>query len=855
MNINTQDIINDIKSTPGFQEMIDGFIKNALQMVFDIKTDCSIDNQSLSYSELLKLASVFALSDDNQDKKLAYIITIYTWLACNAEMPNIIHPVKVILSRLSNFPAIQLLEQRTTLAQNSDCPLTKNTNIFSALEIMGRQIGNSINFLDKVILTDFQKELWDYLDANNSVSFSAPTSAGKSFVLKQYVIKKITATDTSKILYILPTRALINETITDLRKYIKDHNLSDEILLTSIPTNKSSAHKIIYLLTQERASVLVDNTPDIKFDLIVVDEAQSISSSQRGIILQNVLHDILGQNDTPVVFSCPFVKNMRFFNEIFGKDIKIIQNQNSTVVQNLITLNIKDSKINLVLITDKQNIKIGSIECERKKSSIPQRKNRLAFFAKKFTKIGDKSIIFANGPDDAEQIANLLYDEMPDIELDQATLDLIEHIKTHLHKDFSLALMLKHGIAFHYGNLPTNVRACIEDIFKNPNGSIKFLICTSTLLEGVNLPAQNIFIESPEKGSGKDKTIISPHEFWNLAGRAGRLAKDFYGNVFLINYQNWDEQLADAPKEDIVKSSLYDTIYDSYGDIVKYLSAPNETKISPSIESAVNKMYSEYKRGKLSFFLNNSSNILSESQKRDLHDLLEKLDKSFISLPASLLRKNPHISIINQQKLYNYLLQLAETDDFELYFPTHPTDGLGYPTLKNIMNVSAEYLSLKQISSKHINRLVVLSSQWMKGIPIASMIKNTLDYESKTPKPKKVNTVVRNILEFVERDIRFNFMIRIKCYVDIFSYILSQKNDQRQVPPIHLFMEMGASQQSMISFMGIGLSRPTAKALDELISNKEMNEEQAYEWLKNNVESLYSRGITGVTLSEIKKFI
>lgn len=62
--------------------------------------------------------------------------------------------------------------------------------------------------------------------------------------------------------------------------------------------------------------------------------------------------------------------------------------------------------------------------------------------------------------------------------------------------------------------------------------SIDYLFCTSTLLEGVNLPAKNIFILSNAIGSTKFNSI----DFWNLAGRAGRLTKELSGNIICLRY-------------------------------------------------------------------------------------------------------------------------------------------------------------------------------------------------------------------------------------------------------------------------------------------------------------------------------
>ena len=62
------------------------------------------------------------------------------------------------------------------------------------------------------------------------------------------------------------------------------------------------------------------------------------------------------------------------------------------------------------------------------------------------------------------------------------------------------------------------------------------MFCTSTLVEGVNLPADNLFITSYKNGrSGMDEV-----EFRNLVGRVGRIKYNLYGNVFMLAFDESD---------------------------------------------------------------------------------------------------------------------------------------------------------------------------------------------------------------------------------------------------------------------------------------------------------------------------
>ena len=72
------------------------------------------------------------------------------------------------------------------------------------------------------------------------------------------------------------------------------------------------------------------------------------------------------------------------------------------------------------------------------------------------------------------------------------------------------------------------------------------MFCTSTLLEGVNLPAKNIFIFSNAIGNSK----FSDVDFWNLAGRAGRFSKELSGNIICVRIEDKKNRW-DTPHKDL----------------------------------------------------------------------------------------------------------------------------------------------------------------------------------------------------------------------------------------------------------------------------------------------------------------
>lgn len=92
------------------------------------------------------------------------------------------------------------------------------------------------------------------------------------------------------------------------------------------------------------------------------------------------------------------------------------------------------------------------------------------------------------------------------------------------------------GIYSHHGNTPQGIRLAIEHAMQR--GMIRYVICTSTLAQGVNLPIRYLIVRSTHQG----KTPISTRDFQNLAGRAGRAGMHTEGNIIFANPRIYDRK-------------------------------------------------------------------------------------------------------------------------------------------------------------------------------------------------------------------------------------------------------------------------------------------------------------------------
>jgi replicative superfamily II helicase len=177
-------------------------------------------------------------------------------------------------------------------------------------------------------------------------------------------------------------------------------------------------------------------------------------------------------------------------------------------------------------------------------------KKRLAFIAAAAGERGG-TLVYANGAAESEDVADLISQLLPppgepDIEL-AALADLA---REGVHPQFRLAPLVERGVAFHYGNMPSLIRLEVERLFRA--GKLRFLVCTSTLIEGVNLSCRTIVLRGPRKGMGHP---MEAHDFWNLAGRAPRWGDEFQGNIICIDPNDLSAWPGGVPPRRVSQSS------------------------------------------------------------------------------------------------------------------------------------------------------------------------------------------------------------------------------------------------------------------------------------------------------------
>jgi hypothetical protein len=615
----------------------------------------------------------------------------------------------------------------------------------------------------------------------------------------------------------------------------------------------------IFVFTQERLHFLMSTSPEYIFDYIFVDEAHKLADSYRGILLQ---HAILRASspETHIIYASPFSKNPEKLLELHQKIEKkdSVYTPVATVNQNLFWLNQiprKPKHWDVTHISDSEII-VGKLELNDTPNNA---RKRLAFLAFEIGQKTGGNVVYANIPSEAEKIAGLLVDKLKNSGTEPAKnediLDLIELCYKTIHKDFLLINSLKYGVAFHYGNLPQIIRAKIESLFKA--GHVKYLVCTSTLVEGVNLSCKNIFVRGPKKGHHTGSSM-SKEDFWNLAGRAGRWGQEFQGNVFCIDVSDKNLWPSGAPR----KRTPYNITLSVERNLNKIDQVIEYVENGTPRENYADNIETEYLLSYLleDYFCNdnnemNSLDSIDSTKKGKLLSEFEKIE-SALEIPISIVKANPGISPYAMQSLYEYFKSKPDEQIDELV-PPHPSSDNSDKELVRVFSRINKYLAPHSFgftpASTYVLSLLVI--KWMNGYSVARLISDRERYLRKKGKEIFIPVIIRGILHDIENIARFRAPKYLACYNDLLSFYLESKGKRdliSHLDNIQLSLEFGVNVKTQLSLISLGISRSSAIEISACISDSEMTPDQVVGWLMR--ENLESFDVPRLVFKELSKF-
>ena len=396
---------------------------------------------------------------------------------------------------------------------------------------------------NKIVLHPQQAECIDLLFKNNNMILSAPTSFGKTYVAFEFIARN----DFNNIVFIVPTIALMNE----IMKKVKDRFSDNYNIITN--SFEDFEQKNIFILVPERVDVeLINKIKEV--DFLIFDEIYKLKRMQtdkekerdKRIIALNRGYFELVNRSKRVLLLGPFIKDVVFERTKLNNNIVKYFTDYSPVY----------NKIDFIE-EDKNMFTIKEIEKENQK------------------------LIYFRSPGSIYRfcINNIAEKDGQKFKSNSLTEWCDKYIST----KWLPSIMLKNEIGIHHGSLPTFMRKYIENMYNSNN--LNTILCTSTLLEGINTPTNELIVYDSEN--------LTAFEINNLIGRVGRLGKFKTGNIFLFNKEL---------EKDIIGEDKYETI-----EIIA-----EDNKIS-DIEEVI--------------YLLKDKSLLNEKQNKIINELDQKLKK------------------------------------------------------------------------------------------------------------------------------------------------------------------------------------------------------------------------------------
>jgi len=485
------------------------------------------------------------LSHDHSEESDRYLIAIsaLVWTYAKDEWFGLSDYLILFLTRRGFGPTATMLDENYSTANN----FRNSSSIINQFAVTMNQLKYEIRVGGQTFLiTSFQKQVWEALDKHPLVGISAPTSAGKSFIIllkmMDVLIKKA-----GNVIFIVPTLSLVSQVALDIKKLLHTFQL-DYSVETGYNQQKLSL-KQIYVLTQERAitSFSQNELPFVNVQMLVVDEIQNVervndSNDQRAKILFDLMIEMRNSiSIEKTVISGPRVNDIDILGkDIFGIDGYKAATKSSPVLN--VTYSIKKTGKEYIfkqycdLTANPIHVKIANKQIIDGYGGSMYTKKYLGFLSAFMYcfDADETNIIFSPTTGAARKMAVELRKDAEN-KTNPYLKELSDYLAETVHEIFSLCDTVLSGIVYHHGKLPHHVRNAIEDGIKKQQ--VRNVICTTTLLQGVNLPVKNIIIRNPNlfvttrNGSPK----LTSYETANLRGRAGRLLKDFVGRTFIMD--------------------------------------------------------------------------------------------------------------------------------------------------------------------------------------------------------------------------------------------------------------------------------------------------------------------------------
>jgi ATP-dependent RNA helicase HelY len=458
-------------------------------------------------------------------------------------------------------------------------------------------------------LDDFQISGCHSLESGRGVLVAAPTGAGKTVVgeFAAYLAME----QGKKCFYTAPIKALSNQKFSDFKEMFGEKNVG---LLTGDTSINSEANIVVMTTEVLRNMIYADSRTLQNLQFVVMDEVHYLADKFRGAVWEEILIHL--PESIQVASLSATVSNAEEFgdwlNEVRGNtDVIVSENRPVPLYQHvlfnnrLLDLFVDDGRVNPEIVRlEKESYRNtrGSTSAHKGQGrnsswndrgpSVKQlsraeviskldREGLLPAITFIFSRNACTSAVHQclvagirlTNAEERSQIREVVFRATANIpEEDLVVLGFSEWLDG-----------LERGIAAHHAGLLPSFKETVEELFQR--GLVKCVFATETLALGINMPARTVVLEKLVKWNGEAHVAISPGEFTQLTGRAGRRGIDVEGNAVIL----WSKEIDSGSVAGLASTRTYplkSSFKPTYNMTINLISRFGSLRARESLESS-----------------------------------------------------------------------------------------------------------------------------------------------------------------------------------------------------------------------------------------------------------------------------
>ena len=407
--------------------------------------------------------------------------------------------------------------------------------------------------------------------SRRAVVVSLPTSSGKTLIAEFRILQALNQFDRERgwIAYLAPPRTLVSQIARQLRQDLEPLYIVVEMVSPALEIDGVESDLLRQRDPEKEFRVLV-TTPE-KLDLmlrqgweekigrpltlVVADEAHNIQNARRGLTLELLLATINSEcRQAQFLLLTPFIQNAREVARWLGgqssEDISLALDwqPNDRVVgivhaekgeaigrrSNTYGLRLETVHTTRNTLVVEESLSLPkNEEIAPTYSKVSDTGTLAAVAAQKLQERGPVIVMHAR-PDWVWSLAERFKIESNRKEPTSKASLVRQFLKLEFGPDFPLADLLKYGVGVHHAGLSDDVRALMEWLFEQDE--LRFLVATTTIAQGVNFQVSGVVMASHRYPNSTPPywSDMPAEDFWNIAGRAGRISQGSLGVVALV---------------------------------------------------------------------------------------------------------------------------------------------------------------------------------------------------------------------------------------------------------------------------------------------------------------------------------